>query len=133
MVMDNPFKSLLDYVVGPLLIGLNLVFQFLPVAAFLVPVVYYCIQIYESKTFQQFHINSHNRKTARITAQIVKLKASIIEREVAIRKAAAIARVVAASNATQSAAVSQLAQVGEIPARIPGATGATGPTGAEGI
>jgi DNA-binding helix-hairpin-helix protein with protein kinase domain len=116
--MEPNFKAIFDYVVGPILIALNLVFQVLPAFALLVPVVYYSIQIYESKTFQQYRHDLNNRKTARIAAKILKLKAKIVERETAVRQSAAIAKVVSAAQATQAAQVSQLAQV-------PGPTGTT--------
>lgn len=116
--MDHPFKWFLDYVVFPITVVTGYIFQWLPVAGFLVPVIYYSIQIYESKTFQNYRHAMNNRKMARIAAKILKLKAQIVERETAARQTAAVAKVVAASQASQAAQVSQLAQV-------PGPTGTT--------
>lgn len=115
--MDNHFKWFLDYVVFPLTVVTGYIFQWLPVAGFLVPVIYYSIQIYESKTFQQYRHAAANRRTARIAAKILRLKAKMVEREGAVRQQAAVAKVVAASQATQAAQVSQLA-------KVPGPTGA---------
>ena len=128
--MDHPFKQLFDWFIMPITLITGYIFQWLPVAGFLVPVIYYSIQIYESKTFQQYRHSANNRKTARIAARILRLKAQIVAREGAWRQAASVAKVVAASQASQAAQVSQLAQVPDgVKTVANGVTGSTGNTG----
>jgi hypothetical protein len=79
--MDAHFKALLDYVVWPLLIATHFLFQWLPTIALLVPVIYYGISIYESKTFKQLRNRWREQRVARIRRRIARLamKSSLLE------------------------------------------------------
>lgn len=79
--MDNPLKALLDYVVLPLMIAAHFVFQWLPTLALLIPVIYYGISIYESKTFRQIRNRWREQRVQRIRRRIARLamKSSLLE------------------------------------------------------
>jgi hypothetical protein len=48
----TPHNWFMDYVVMPLMVAAQVFFGWLPTVALIVPVVWYCIQIYESRTFK---------------------------------------------------------------------------------
>jgi hypothetical protein len=108
--MDNPWKAFVDYFALPAALITGWIFQWLPVFGFLVPIVYYSIQIWESKTFQQYRHTLRNRKTARIAAKILKLKAKIAAQEALEVQTAAVAKVVADTNVTAAKKVADLAK-----------------------
>ncbi len=107
--MNDYWKTFIDYVVAPLAIALNLVFQFLPSVAFIVPIVYYSIQIYESRTFKVYRQNLQNRRMAQLSAKILRLKAKMVEKQVQDVISAEVSRVVSAGKVAQTAAVADLA------------------------
>lgn len=72
-VMEHPFKAILDYIVWPLLIAAHFVLQWLPTVALLVPVIYYSISIYESKTFKQIRNRWREQRAQRIRRRIDRL------------------------------------------------------------
>ena len=79
--MEHPLKAALDYVVFPLLIAVHFIFQWLPTLALLVPIIYYSISIYESRTFRRTREAWRLRKLAKLKDKILRVRAKIAARE----------------------------------------------------